>query len=166
MGAVNSALKSKPSSGPAAVCARAMPNFARRGSRQSIEPKAVLEHRAPKTSPPILHTRGVESKVGRVPHMWDQRRENAVATGARPSRGAVPHVPDAGGLEGRVQPRLILDNVEVVPPNESKAVLQHRTQNALLGAAPKTCGREEHDLPHDSRCRPRLHARHPQLTIA
>ena len=29
------------------------------------EPKAVLEHRAPKASPPILHTRGVESKVGR-----------------------------------------------------------------------------------------------------
>jgi len=28
----------------------------------------VLEHRAPKTSPPILHTRGVESKVGRAVH--------------------------------------------------------------------------------------------------
>jgi len=35
------------------------------------EPKAVLEHRAPKTSLPILHTRGVESKVGRVPHVRD-----------------------------------------------------------------------------------------------
>ena len=34
----------------------------------STEPKAVLEHRAPKTSPPILHTRGVESKVGRAVH--------------------------------------------------------------------------------------------------
>jgi len=45
-----------------------MPNFARRGSRQSMEPKAVLEHRAPKTSPPILHSRGVESKVGRPVH--------------------------------------------------------------------------------------------------
>jgi len=32
------------------------------------ETKAVLEHRAPKTSPPILHTRGVESKVGRAVH--------------------------------------------------------------------------------------------------
>ena len=32
------------------------------------EPKAVLEHRAPKISPPILHTRGVESKVGRAAH--------------------------------------------------------------------------------------------------
>jgi len=53
---------------PAAVCARAMPNFGRGGSRQSIEPKAVLEHRAPKTSPPILHSRGVESKVGRAVH--------------------------------------------------------------------------------------------------
>jgi len=51
---------------PAAVCARAVPNFGRRGSRQSIEPKAVLEHRAPKTSPPILHSRGVESKAGRA----------------------------------------------------------------------------------------------------
>ena len=28
----------------------------------------MLEHRAPKTSPPILHTRGVESKVGRAVH--------------------------------------------------------------------------------------------------
>jgi len=28
--------------------------------------KAVLEHRAPKTSTPILHSRGVESKVGRA----------------------------------------------------------------------------------------------------
>jgi len=43
-----------------------MPNFARRGSRQSIEPKAVLEHRAPKTSPPILHSRSAESKAGRA----------------------------------------------------------------------------------------------------
>ena len=34
----------------------------------STEPKAVLEHRAPKTSPPILHTGGVESKVGRAVH--------------------------------------------------------------------------------------------------
>ena len=33
-----------------------------------IEPKAVLEHRAPKTSTPILHSRGVESKVGRAVH--------------------------------------------------------------------------------------------------
>jgi len=32
------------------------------------ETKAVLEHRAPKTSPPILHTRGVESKVGPAVH--------------------------------------------------------------------------------------------------
>jgi len=48
--------------------ARAIPNFARRASRESIEPKAVLEHRAPKTFPPILHTRGVESKVGRAVH--------------------------------------------------------------------------------------------------
>ena len=35
------------------------------------EPKAVLEHRAPKTSPPILHSRGLESKAGRVPHVRD-----------------------------------------------------------------------------------------------
>ena len=48
--------------------ARAIPNFGRRRSRQSTEPKAVLEHRAPKTSLPILHTRGVESKVGRAVH--------------------------------------------------------------------------------------------------
>ena len=48
--------------------ARAIPNFARRASRESTEPKAVLEHRAPKTFPPILHTRGVESKVGRAVH--------------------------------------------------------------------------------------------------
>jgi len=48
------------------MCARAIPNFGRRASRQSIEPKAVLEHRAPKISPPILHTRGAESKVGRA----------------------------------------------------------------------------------------------------
>ena len=34
----------------------------------SPEPKAVLEHRAPKTSAPILHSRGVESKVGRAVH--------------------------------------------------------------------------------------------------
>ena len=33
--------------------------------------KAVLEHRAPKASTPILHTGGVESKVGRVPHVRD-----------------------------------------------------------------------------------------------
>ena len=46
--------------------ARAIPNFARRRSRQSIEPKAALEHRAPKTSPPILHSRNAESKVGRA----------------------------------------------------------------------------------------------------
>jgi len=46
--------------------ARAIPNFARRASRESIEPKAVLEHRAPKTSPPILHSRNAESKVGRA----------------------------------------------------------------------------------------------------
>jgi len=39
-----------------------------RKSCQSIEPKAVLEHRAPKTSPPILHSRSVESKVGRAVH--------------------------------------------------------------------------------------------------
>ena len=45
-----------------------MPNSGRRGSRQSIEPKAVLEHRAPKASTPILHSRGVESKVGRAVH--------------------------------------------------------------------------------------------------
>jgi len=32
------------------------------------EPKAVLEHRAPKTSPPILHSRSAESKVGRAVH--------------------------------------------------------------------------------------------------
>ena len=31
-----------------------------------IEPKVVLEHRAPKISPPILHTRCAESKVGRA----------------------------------------------------------------------------------------------------
>jgi len=37
----------------------------------STEPKAVLEHRAPKTSPPILHSKSVESKVGRVPHVRD-----------------------------------------------------------------------------------------------
>ena len=48
--------------------ARAIPNFGRRRSRQSIEPKAVLEHRAPKISSPILHSRGVESKVGRAVH--------------------------------------------------------------------------------------------------
>ena len=42
--------------------ARAIPNFARRGSRQSIEPKAMLEHRAPKTSTPILHTGNAESR--------------------------------------------------------------------------------------------------------
>jgi len=30
--------------------------------------KAVLEHRAPKISPPILHTRCAESKVGRAVH--------------------------------------------------------------------------------------------------
>jgi len=53
---------------PAAVRARAIPNFGRRRSRQSTEPKAVLEHRAPKTSTTILHTRGVESKVGRAVH--------------------------------------------------------------------------------------------------
>jgi len=47
---------------PAAVRARAIPNFARRRSRQSMEPKAVLEHRAPKTSPPILHSRSAESR--------------------------------------------------------------------------------------------------------
>ena len=35
------------------------------------ELKAVLEHRASKASTPILHTRGVESKVGRVPHVRD-----------------------------------------------------------------------------------------------
>ena len=34
----------------------------------STEPKAVLEHRAPKTSTTILHTGGVESKVGRAVH--------------------------------------------------------------------------------------------------
>ena len=33
-----------------------------------IEPKAVLEHRAPKASTPILHTRSAESKVGRAVH--------------------------------------------------------------------------------------------------
>jgi len=32
----------------------------------STEPKAVLEHRAPKASPQILHSRGIESKVGRA----------------------------------------------------------------------------------------------------
>jgi len=32
------------------------------------EPKAVLEHRAPKISTPVLHTGGVESKVGRAVH--------------------------------------------------------------------------------------------------
>ena len=32
------------------------------------ETKAVLEHRAPKASPPILHTRCAESKVGRAVH--------------------------------------------------------------------------------------------------
>jgi len=56
---------------PAAARARAIPNFGRHGSRQSMEPKAVLEHRAPKASTPILHSRGVESKVGRVPHVRD-----------------------------------------------------------------------------------------------
>jgi len=39
-----------------------------RKSCQSTEPKAVLEHRAPKASTPILHTRGVASKVGRAVH--------------------------------------------------------------------------------------------------
>jgi len=39
-----------------------------RKSCQSIEPKAVLGHRAPKTSTTILHTKGVESKVGRAVH--------------------------------------------------------------------------------------------------
>ena len=34
----------------------------------STELKAVQEHRAPKTSTPILHTRGVESKVVRAVH--------------------------------------------------------------------------------------------------
>ena len=34
----------------------------------STEPKAVLEHRAPKTSTPILHSRSAESKVGRAVH--------------------------------------------------------------------------------------------------
>jgi len=29
---------------------------------RSTEPKAVLEHRAPKTSPPILHSRSAESR--------------------------------------------------------------------------------------------------------
>ena len=33
-----------------------------------MEPKAVLEHRAPKTSTTILHTGGVESKGGRAVH--------------------------------------------------------------------------------------------------
>ena len=33
-----------------------------------IEPEAVLEHRATKISPPILHTRCAESKVGRAVH--------------------------------------------------------------------------------------------------
>ena len=36
--------------------------------------KAVLEHRAPKASTPILHTRGAESKVGRVPHLQDHQQ--------------------------------------------------------------------------------------------
>ena len=52
----------------AQCAARHAPDSRRRGSRESIEPKAVLEHRAPKTSPPTLHSRGVESKVGRAVH--------------------------------------------------------------------------------------------------
>jgi len=59
----------RPSQLPSAV--RPAPNSGRHGSRQSMEPKAVLEHRAPKASTPILHSRGVESKVGRVPHVRD-----------------------------------------------------------------------------------------------
>ena len=44
--------------------ARATPNFARRGSRQSIEPKAVLEHRAPKL---LLQSFTVETqRIGRA----------------------------------------------------------------------------------------------------
>ena len=54
----------RPSQLPSAV--RHAPNSGRHGSRQSMEPKAVLEHRAPKTSPPILHSRGAESKAGRA----------------------------------------------------------------------------------------------------
>jgi len=59
--------------------------------------------------------------------------------GARPSTGAVSHVPDAGGLEGRVQPRPISDDVEVVPPRVTKSMLgpsipkplgQYRTKDA------------------------------------
>ena len=59
----------RPSQLPSAVWSA--PNSGRRGSRQSIEPKAVLEHRAPKTSTQILHSRSAESKVGRVPHVRD-----------------------------------------------------------------------------------------------
>jgi len=59
------------------------------------EPKAVLEHRAPKTSPPILHSRNAESKVGRVPHVRDAppsvhpERSGGQRT-ARPTKTVVP----------------------------------------------------------------------------
>ena len=71
----------------AQCAARHAPDSRRCGSRESIEPKAVLEHRAPKTSPPILHTRGVGSKVGRAVHCAP-----GLVMQTRPSRVGIPGV--------------------------------------------------------------------------
>ena len=88
------------------------------------EPKAVLEHRAPKTSPPILHSRGLESKAGRVPRVRDAppsvhpERSGGQGT-ARPTRDRplakqnppislwfqFPSIRTKFILEGRVSPR-------------------------------------------------------------
>jgi len=115
-------------------------NSGRRGSRPSnvsTETKAVLEHRAPKTSPPILHTRGVESKVGRAVHcapVWVMlTRLLGWNPGVRALTGAATLICSAVAAvcDRQVQlPRTLPDCLAAPVPGENR----RRSQNAATKA--------------------------------